>query len=92
MQFCNLVYQNSYIVGVNSRDARAWGLIGAVPLLPSKSRGNGGKSALPMLSTGMIFSYFLLTFVLLSHLTLYPQEFIICHEMQQWHQAQFCEK
>jgi len=38
--------------GVNSRDARAWGLNGAVPLLPSKSRGNGGKSALPMLSTG----------------------------------------
>ena len=38
-----------------------------------------------MLSTDISFSHFLLTFVHLSGSTsFHPQEFMTCHEMQQW--------
>ena len=50
-----------------------------------EQRGQGGKSALLLSSTDEVFSHFLLTFVLLpGSKPFYFQEFIICHEMQQW--------
>ena len=53
----------------------------------------GCKSALLMLSTDIIFSHFIHTFVLLSGSTsFYVQEFITCHEMQQCLGAYLCEK
>ena len=66
---------------------------GAAHPLPSKSGGKGGKCALLLLSTDLTFSHFLLTFVLLSGLiSFYPQDFISCHEIQQWLGAYVCEK
>ena len=64
------------------RDTEAGGE-GAVPLLSLKSGGKGSKSALFMLSTDAISLHSLLTFVLLSGSTSYPQKFMTCHEMQQ---------
>ena len=58
---------------------------GRASLLPFDRRGKGGKRSLLMLSTDLIFSNFLLTFVLLSgSISFYPQNFMTCHEMQQW--------
>ena len=78
-----------------ARDAGARGRSGggAAHPLHSKSGGKEGKSALLMLSTDLIFSHFLLTFVLLSgSISFYPQNFMTCHEMQQWLGAYVCEK
>ena len=72
---------------------RSTGAKGEMPLAgrgrrgkdPLKSGGKGGKSVLLMLSINIYnFSHFLLTFVLSGSTSFYPQEFMACHEIQQW--------
>ena len=76
-----------------SRDAGTRDEGGSSAPLLSKSGRKEGKSDLLLRSTDLIFSHFLLTFVLLSgSISFYPQDFMTCHEMKQWLGALVCEK
>ena len=62
-------------------DAGARGEVGQRTPFPQRA-GYGGKSAHLMLSTDLIFSHFLLTFILLSaSISFYSQDFMTCHEV-----------